>query len=350
MTTQYYTTVNSEGKLVLSHYSVSASNKVNGRVVLAQTPYVLDHVKANVLYRSPSGEGYWPKDAILEDVTPTPAREHAINVARAKFRGKLHKGGASIGVTLASWRQSRQMITDRIKSIDDLFGRKLERFADNRSLRQKLASGGRKTAGTFLEGEFGWVPLVKDIHAALTTVCGSDAIPPEFMRGSHKVVVNQRDPPFVGDPVKGYIRIEGWVRATVVSTVSINNPNLWLLNRLGLINLPGVAWDLVPWSFVANMFGNFNAIIGSVTDFVGLDLSNESVTLTSSLMRSERIERPEFGQVGESQLFYKHKDRSVGSIPNPSFETKVPNVDWELAAIASALLVQKVSAISKLFR
>jgi hypothetical protein len=137
-------------------------------------------------------------------------------------------------------------------------------------------------------------------------------------------------------------------RVTYSAGVDIANPNLWLANRMGVINPAVVAWDLVPWSFVVNMFVNVNAVLGSFTDLVGLNLTNVSVTKSYTLLQEEVV----YTKWSEHEAYYasssvvgKGRSRTSGSIPKPSLRLRLPNVNFELMAIASALLRQKVGSM-----
>jgi len=90
----------------------------------------------------------------------------------ARLRGKLYKGSAALGVTLASWRQSQEMITTRYRQIGwglDTMSRSIQELqrTARRGQYERLA---KRLAGAHLEVIFGWQPLIQDIHAAATTV------------------------------------------------------------------------------------------------------------------------------------------------------------------------------------
>jgi hypothetical protein len=139
---------------------------------------------------------------------------------------------------------------------------------------------------------------------------------------------------------------------TVASTVQITNPNLWLLNRLGLINPGTVIWDLIPWSFVVNMFVNINAILESFTDTVGLDISNQSVTKSYSALATTRAYSSEanmkLGNYASWDTYHKNRTRTTGTIPAVKWAFRVPDLNWELALIATSLVVQKMNKITRL--
>jgi hypothetical protein len=271
------------------------------------------------------------------------------NEVYAQWVGKLRRGDASMGVTLGSWAQSRSMIVDRAKKLHNFFS-----LVQKNTRRKRYLYRRKDLASDFLEGEFGWLPLVSDIHAALTTVCAG-AIPPQWVRASRSYNHSKVTTTTGFGTITNRVVESGSARLTIAAGAEISNPNLWLANRLGVINPAIVAWDLVPWSFVVNMFVNMNQVIESITDTVGLTISNGSVTRSSRILREEYSFVPiDFTDSGVN--YYRGETyginvntasrvRTVGGIPTPSLSLKLPRVNWELAGIASALLTQKVRSI-----
>lgn len=154
------------------------------------------------------------------------------------------------------------------------------------------------------------------------------------------------------DPYSGLVgQCSGTVTVTVAAGYSVSNPNIWLLERAGLLNPALVAWDLVPGSFLLNWFGNFGQILGSITDFKGLTFDNESVTSTYQREGNHVASRTAY-YPASTMVTWKEtrKVRSVGDIPAPAFQFKLPEVNWGMTSIVFALVGQKVNTILKLFR
>jgi len=348
------TLVFSPNKYIEDYRNVSTSNKVGKRVRLNKAaPHEFDHRKV-------IGQGYrgsyngTPEMLSVRAATVSADSsivDKAEQIALAKFQGKLRKGDASLGVSLASWAQSRDMIISRFGKLNPLLSKTeyelRERRKRRETLKRKIRNTAELRASDVLEVEFGWLPLIADVHAALNTVC-QDGIPPSWVVGRHRYVVpilQQSSTDRFSGAAAGLV--------TVAAAVNISNPNLWLLNRLGLINPATVIWDLIPWSFVVNMFVNVNAMISSVTNEVGLDISERSVTRTQSIVytqeRWDSTLGPNLGpkNAGWCECTRKMKSRTVGSFPSTKWSVKVPNLNWELALIASSLAVQKLRAIDR---
>lgn len=277
------------------------------------------------------------------------------NEAYAKFNGKLRYGSASLGVTAASWKQSRDMIVKRSGDVQRTLDSTIQRLSRDRRGRKRLSKEKEPLANQILEGEFGWAPLFQDMKAALGSVC-KEAIPPEWCTGRAKRTVYHEEFESSGNP-KARRSWDGRAMLTYTAAVKINNDNLWLANRLGLINPATVLWDLVPWSFVVNMFLNVNQIVNSVTDTVGLDITGQSITATTQigveeLLYSDATSTYPLGYPGpgQSRINSKTKTRTLGSRPPLSWQAKVPELNWELAVIATSLVVQRFKKVNDLIR
>lgn len=274
------------------------------------------------------------------------------NAARQKFVSRMRKHNASLGVSLASWNQSRKMITSRSAMIADMFGDTV-RFISQKSSRERRRMGLKGTANAVLEGMFGWVPLIQDIQqgfGALARDAPSDWISAS-QTGQDRYSQRQTGSAYAYDSDTLW---ESKLKVSISAGVTVSNPNLWLANRLGLINLPGVAWDLVPWSFVVNMFSNCGAMVNSITDFVGVTTSNESTTYSAKSTRNVvnfAGKAPgQFPTQGSSRTYTEetYRERFLGGIPAPTFEMKVPQLDFGLAAISWSLIGQRIDKINNL--
>lgn len=321
------------------------SPKVAGKLVLTPQPFT---------YRKDRVISYWIRESGLGlpdtvdgassggSFPPDWSWSALENQAYAKFQGKLRKGSASLGVTAASWRQSRDMIVNRSNHLRRTLDSSIAALEKNPGALKRLRKERQPLAGQVLEYEFGWAPLFSDMKAALTTVC--DAVPDEWMTSRASCVVYE----FQSGP---NIRLawDGQCKLAYNARVRISNPNLWLLNRLGLINPAVVAWDLVPWSFVVNMFANVNTMISSITDEVGLTMDAQNITRSSHLGR-ETLRISPWKDQTFTRVNKRTKNREYGSSLQPSLTLKLPDLNWELAVIATSLVVQKIQKLNRLIR
>lgn len=325
------------------------SPRVNGKLVLQANP--LDHTFDRVISQKWNGPGVSlaaPVDASLTDRSPPGFSWAPIdNQAYARFQGKLRKGSASLGVTLASWKQSRDMIITRSNHARRTLDSAIAELQGNRRATERLRREREPLANQILETEFGWRPLMADVQAALITVC--DGVPPEWIGSRQKGRVYARTVTS-SSGVRTVLTWDGFATTSYSARVQISNPNLWLLNRMGLINPATVAWDLVPWSFVVNWFINVNAMVSSVTDEVGLTVDKSSITRTKTLIFENDATNASTLGVSYSKLLNIRKTRVTGTALQPKWEVKVPELNWELAVIATSLVVQKIKKLNRLIR
>lgn len=337
--------------------SWSHSPRVNGQLKLQPLTYSL-------VYRDPFRGIPGPKGApnyLNASELPTwgsfpevqSALASARNNAYGRLRGRLYSGKASLGVTIASAKQSRDMVQKRFHILESKADRSLRLLEAARTSRKPASELARWASGFHLEVIFGWVPLVQDIVAATTTVV-QRADDLNFVRGSSQTSVSAQSITRYGGR-QATFDLTARVRVTYACGVQITNRNRWLQERAGLLNVGAVALDLVPWSFVANMFVNVNSLVNSVTDFSGLSFNRITVTekFWGLHIGEERgtLSTSLPGDYGRVSRRFVLQNRSVqGSIPRPTLEFRRPELTWETAAMAGSLFTQKFRALSSAYQ
>lgn len=201
----------------------------------------------------------------------------AYNKAYGKFVEAVNEQ-SMWAVNLLERRKSLDMVTNRATQLWR-FGTALARGRFDKAARilglgraPKGVSRKKKFADNWLEYHFGWVPAIKDIGAAMHTL--TDPFAPKRVkgRGSHDVS---------GSFTSNRNSTSYYKQRTVTRTqvklqadIQVSNPNAFLLSQMGFVNPLSVLWETVPFSFIADWVANIGQILGSMTDFVGLQLSN----------------------------------------------------------------------------
>lgn len=243
-----------------------------------------------------------------------------INRARASALNRA-KGAAqaALGISILEWRSSLSMITGALQSLA------------RKRARARLYYR-RKASDIYLEGVFGWVPLMSDIYQAFEVLGAAHRVAPTVTRSrsgrSYRV-----------DNTSLRIGVTLDVVSVVGVRLSLDNPNVILLNNLGLLNPASIAWDRVPYSFVINWFWPIGQYLNSLTDLLGYGVHDGFVTSYSrktaagSYFATEVYPWTWRTRVVE-QVYVK---RSLGfpsfSMPRPS----LPTVDLGKALISLAL-------------
>lgn len=149
--------------------------------------------------------------------------------------------------------------------------RVLHRLPNGREVQKSLASG-------WLMYSYGVKPLAEDIYNGMDVL--QRPLEWDTIRGSGRAEWSgtYRQNSSLGPNYWQFQTYSYKVSCRMSCQVTVKNPNLWLANRLGLIN--PVQWvnEAIPLSFVADWFSNLSTVIGSMTDFVGLDVKAPCTT------------------------------------------------------------------------
>lgn len=236
---------------------------------------------------SPHGKPYY--GSVFEDATQIynlyyqdPIMVRCSNRAYDKLKGKLYQN-VSLGVDIAEFRQSFNMIASRAGQLY-AFSRYLKRFdfekasaALGKAIVPPGASPKKSFASNFLEYHFGWEPLVKDIYDALEVV--SDPLKSFTMeragaseRFSGPYSINYGSVSQIGYAAESYTVTMG------CQINAIRDQYMHSLEQFGLINPAVILWELVPFSFVVDWFGNVGSVLSSLSDYAGMTLSNSFTT------------------------------------------------------------------------
>lgn len=235
------------------------------RRVLLASPELYFDTQSQVL-------GVWVPNSVTQ-------YQYFINEVASKLRGKV-SDTALWAVNLAEYHQAVGMMTNRLVQVSRLAHALLKR--DVSGAFKAIGFDGKKTKGglrkkfadTWLEWSFGWSPLIADIYSTI-----------DLLQNPIKAVHLRASKTF---PV-AYTYGSGttiWDRHTITGKdfcrmgceVTINNPNLYLANNLGLANPAVVIWELIPFSFCVDWFANVGQFLQSGSDWYGLTVTNPYTT------------------------------------------------------------------------
>lgn len=277
-----------------------------------------------------------------------------------EVRGDTDAMNASLGETFAEGHQALGMIVKRAGQLR-LFARHLRRLELGRVRADLVEMTGRRDvrlpgnlrknaktfADNFLEFHFGWAPLLSDIHGAASVLM--NGVPPVHVSAKGKsvdVIVNSHT---VTPGPYGKTAVETRYGLATTTTrlsayVKVSNPNVWLLNQLGLINPVTIAWNLVPFSFVVDWFVNISNVLNGYSDLMGLSL--------------ERTSRTDFRRINETRTYvsdyispgprgYSMRGTSVSMLRGATIGS---GPQLEVKAFKGLSLVRGVTAISLLLQ
>lgn len=292
--------------------------------------------------------------------------------AYANFVEALKGDTASVGNALGEWRSSYEMIARRaiqlrsalrafrrgqvvqaarILSVPEDSVRKARVLTRAKRGRWRNADGGVSArhwaSSLWLETYFGWLPMINDVHDALTIL--SDPIrnlvdvKGKSTSQAQEFFQDYRASDGRGELYRGNTRS----RANYYAKVEVTNPNLFLANRMGLVNPASIAWELVPFSFVVDWFTNVGQIIESMTDFAGLAIVDSGYSVKTQTNMTYQY----FGGVGGGRIGVVQQvnaasrifQRTPGPIDRPPVAFRSPLGDWKRAATQISLLNSYIS-------
>lgn len=268
-----------------------------------------------------------------------------INEAYQKMVGLVQGERAQLGASLAEGAQSLDMIVNRSSQLLTAY-RQLRRgrfdlMLSTLGLRRALPkhhglkwSRPKDASGLWLEYWFGWAPLISDIGTAIEVL--QDPAP-KFER-HHRARARRkskysfrqtgRDPVVIASGP-----MEFGCTYSLVSRVKAPNPNL--ANRLGFTNPVGIAWELVPFSFMVDWFYPVGKFLNQADDFLGIERLRPFYTVYGKMVIESSM------STGEGSTFTNEGVRVTRHLGNPSF---LPQPIWQRlsytrAATSIALLI-----------
>lgn len=276
-----------------------------------------------------------------------PQSRKAYNEAYGRFASKAKTDAAELAVTLLEWKKSRSMIIDRATRL--ALGLVYARRGDVKAMKALWGKGAgirpylRQQGSHVLEYSFGWAPLVKDLVTAVSVF--GNGIPPPTVTATFSYAQKYHLDKTNGSHKASYVSTVhvGWKLKAIVR---VTNPNLLLLNQLGLANPAAIAWEMTPWSFVVDYFVNVSSFIGSFTDRLGMSWENASSTefvqITSTYAAKPKVNISPQYHYPNYGVVVTRVARSIG-IATPTLRGKPPwNFSLSRAATSVALLLQQL--------
>jgi len=259
----------------------------------------------------------------------------------------------SMGINLLEAGSSAQMLLVRLRQLNNIrqavvrrdFSLLVRSLADSGANQKKVSQLKRRDlarnpANTWLEIQFGWLPIISDMYGLVEVMQSEFRLRPLKGRGQQ---VTQ-------DYFFGWCPVTQVKRVEIAATIKVTNPNLLLANQLGLVNPLSVAWDAVPGSFLLDWFLPVKKFIDSYSAFAGVELLDIRVTHTirGEFQWSDPTgvgDPPNKNRQFDGRFFVMRRYKP-GSLEVPDFGSRIrmPKVDsWRLATLAS-LVAQSLSA------
>lgn len=276
MTTVYYQRTiplnNNGAQIILTRNTNGAdtSPELRSKGILLDNPYtaVWDHYinepavldifggyEASVLYAS-GGYKSW-----VDPLVPSNIK------AMANLLDKYKRSDFNLAVSVGESRESWHMIADRMFSFASALRR--TRRGDLRGALRALGSTKRPSrraqrkldsgdiSGSFLELQYGWVPLLNDIYNAAELITSPSVSKPTLRSSVHQKGPD-RETVFPGHQ-KNSTTFEN--SRNVYHIAKLSNREVSWAVRLGLAQPLSIAWELTTLSFVVDWFAPIGDVI-----------------------------------------------------------------------------------------
>lgn len=267
--------------------------------------------------------------------------DNGIVMAQSKLVSKVRDHDFHLGKFVAEGKETVNLVVDTIKTVAmvihklkraDLVGAARTLGIDHHSFRTHDVSG------RWLELQYGWLPLIGDVYEAAKAF-STIADPPRRSR----VMVKKH----LEDEVDTSISPSNWsgkgVRSNNYRIIYEMKESLSTPRSLGLEDPVGIAWELIPYSFVVDWF----IPIGTYLDNLNIIPKLEGtfiVTDVCSVQSKSHIINPAIGPL-EANFEQLRVTRTVSSgltATTPSFksldEAMSPKHIWNALALAHQLL------------
>jgi len=188
-------------------------------------------------------------------------RMHAI--VSNKLASKARDYPIDLGVSLGEYRETAELVVGAMRKTAGLY-RAVRKLDFSEALRvvtgrrnRKFSDAAHAAADAWLGFTYGVKPLMRDVYGAMDALSIAKAreVVVHVVRAS---VSESFSDSAATSTCKG--SVTGRIQASGKFTYQVENPLLFTLDQLGVINPLALTWELIPFSFVVDWFipiGNF---------------------------------------------------------------------------------------------
>lgn len=191
---------------------------------------------------------------------------------RARLVEKIRTSDFNLAQAAAEAPESWRTIKSR--TLKFLSAYRAFRRGQFRQVSRILGFSPKGTPSTWLEWQYGWRPLLSDVHSACVII-KEGLKSPHFNVESTTLDPDFKNPPPYAQYVGQATSYGKFTRGHKVG-VTFSIPEPWLLHAdsLGLLNPVALAWELLPYSFVVDWFAHIGEFLSALSLPLALDLKH----------------------------------------------------------------------------
>lgn len=283
------------------------------------------------------------------------ALSSAYNRAYSKLMA-CRSGQAENLTSIVELNSSLTMITQRARSLGNAylalrkgnfrkFVRELSLTPDQIKPRHRTTrwTKPKYAANLWLEYWFGWAPAIGDIFTSLEVMQNFQPYKQKAV-GRGAAVYSYRDVStawgrrvVTDHKIKLHVRMEFMWR--------VDNPNTWLLARLGLLNPALTAFQVIPFSWLLNWVLNVEQYLSSWSDNFGATWDPGFTTYYASCVNGSYSYNDPPNSFFETMAYSLWKmNRFQGSVP------KAPTLQWQMPQrLSITRAITSISVLTQLF-
>lgn len=268
--------------------------------------------------------------------------DHSLSYARAydKFWAKA-SAKAEVLLNLAELESSLVMAARRLNQIVDVC-RSIKRghlgtvsgqisglygasVLEASTRGKRAATRKRALSDAYLEGTFGWLPIVDDLQNVVDVF--TQEFSSELVKGRSTVSrpFHSKDG---GKDISGAVS----TRSELGGYVVVTNPHVFIANQLGMINAGVVAWDLVPGSFMVDWFLPVGKFLRSITNGFGAEVHRSYNTMSVN----GHAYGEHGGVFGTADAFFMERQPGPLRMPGLLDRARLPEASlWHIATLSS---------------
>lgn len=255
---------------------------------------------------------------------------------------------------LAESHKTLQMVSTAANRI--VRGLRAARRLDGKEL-HRLFGGARpkssKTAaGLWLEYQYGWKPLLMDAHDASIALANltdrwADQNHPQYVSASlSRSEISDLTVSLQGSPsIVGYGRRKDRVSKRCFIKYFVKDRDLYSAASLGLLNPASLAWELLPFSFVADWFAPIGSYFDTLDAGIGLSFGSGFISTLST--REDDVDR-------SSSSYFSARSDAVGNcfylLAERRIENSLPSVVPSNLSISPKLGATRLTSAISLMR